>query len=271
MIDYLSQNRAAWNAKTRIHIESEFYDMASFLKGKNSLNHIELELIGNVQSKTILHLQCHFGQDTLSLGRMGASVTGVDLSDQAIENAKKKIAAQINVPAEFICCNLYDLPAHLEKKFDLVFTTYGTIGWLPDLDKWAKIVSGYLKPGGKLIFVEFHPVVWMYDNEITRIEYDYFQSEPIVETEQGTYADSKANLETVSVSWNHGMAEVLTSILQNGLEINSVGEYDYSPYNCFKKLSEQEPGKFRFNHIEKRIPMVLLNRRHEKINSSISF
>ena len=255
MTDYIHKNRDAWNKKTEFHIQSEFYDMPGFLSGNNSLKPIELKLLGDISGKTILHLQCHFGQDTLSLARMGATVTGVDLSDKAIENAKT-IAAQMQLPADFICCNLYDLPQHLNKTFDVVFTSYGTVGWLPDIDAWAKIVSQFLKPGGRFIFADFHPVVWMMDNHFTKFEYDYFNSDPILETETGTYADSNATITTETVSWNHGLAEVFTSLMQQGLEINSFEEFDYSPYNCFKDMREDEPGKFRIKHLEKRFPMM---------------
>ena len=152
--NYIEINRESWNHRTEVHLKSEFYDLEGFIKGKSSLNPIELNLLGDIAGKRILHLQCHFGQDTISLSRLGAEVTGVDFSDKAIESAKK-IADQTGSSAKFICCDIYDLPDHLDEKFDIVFTSYGTIGWLPDLDKWAKIVSNYLKPNGTFVFVEF--------------------------------------------------------------------------------------------------------------------
>src|SRR5690606_20725019 len=118
----------------------------------------------NLKDKKVLHLQCHFGQDSISLARLGASVVGVDLSDKAIEQAQH-IAQELNADARFICCDIYDLPKHLNEQFDIVFTSYGTIGWLPDLDKWASVIHHFLKPGGQFIFAEFHPVVWMFDND----------------------------------------------------------------------------------------------------------
>ena len=151
----------------------EFYDLDNFVKGKTSLNSIELDLLGDVKGKTILHLQCHFGQDTISLSRLGAEVTGIDLSDKAIQSAQQ-IAKDTHSNANFICCDIYDLPNHLDKQFDIVFTSYGTIGWLPDLDKWANIVSHYLKPNGQFVFVEFHPVVWMFDDNFEKIGYNDF-------------------------------------------------------------------------------------------------
>jgi 2-polyprenyl-3-methyl-5-hydroxy-6-metoxy-1,4-benzoquinol methylase len=159
--NYLEVNRNSWNNRVEAHLKSEFYDMEGFMKGNSSLNEIELKLLGDVKGKSILHLQCHFGQDSISLSRMGARVTGIDLSDKAIQKAEE-IAKATQTDAKFICCDLYNLPKHLDEKFDIVFTSYGTIGWLPDMDKWAKIVSQYLKPGGQFVFVEFHPVAPIY-------------------------------------------------------------------------------------------------------------
>lgn len=253
--NYIEINRQSWNNRTEAHIKSEFYDLDGFLKGKNSLNDIELNLLGSIKGKSILHLQCHFGQDTISLGRLGADVTGIDLSDQAIESAKQ-IAKDTNSRAKFICCDIYDLPNHLEEKFDIVFTSYGTIGWLPDLDRWAKIISKFLRPNGKFVFVEFHPIVWMFDDNFEHIGYSYFNSGAIVETKKGTYADKTADLTVSDVSWNHGISEVVNSLIKNGLEITSLDEFDYSPYNCFNKTVEFEPGKHRIEHLDDKIPMV---------------
>lgn len=253
--NYIEINRQSWNKRTEVHLKSAFYDLDNFLKGKSSLNDIELNLLGDIKGKSILHLQCHFGQDSISLGRLGADVTGVDLSDKSIDSAKQ-LAKQTDSNAKFICCNIYDLPEHLNQKFDIVFTTYGTIGWLPDLDRWAKIISKFLKPGGKFVFAEFHPVVWMFDDHFEKIGYNYFNSGPIAETQTGTYADRDAELTLSGVSWNHGISEVLNSLINNGLEINSFDEYDYSPYNCFENTVEFEPDKFRIKHLENKIPMV---------------
>lgn len=254
-IDYIAINRQSWNNRVETHLNSAFYDLENFISGKTSLNPIELELLGDLLGKTILHLQCHFGQDTISLSRLGAIVTGVDLSDKAIESAKK-IATETNANATFICCDIYDLEKYLDKQFDIVFTSYGTIGWLPNLDKWAQIIARFLKPEGQFIFVEFHPVVWMFDDNFENIEYRYFNSEAIVETENGTYADKQSEITQSYVMWNHGMAEVINSLIKNKLEINSMTEYDYSPYNCFNKTIEIEPQKFRIAHLENKIPMV---------------
>ncbi|MBX2939218.1 MAG: methyltransferase domain-containing protein, partial [Ferruginibacter sp.] len=131
-VSYIHINRKAWNNKTLAHLQSSFYDMDGFRAGQSSLKSIELELLGDIQGKTLLHLQCHFGQDTLSLCRMGAQVTGVDLSDRAIDTARE-LAAEMQLDARFICCDVYDLLQQTVELYDIVFTSYGTIGWLPDL------------------------------------------------------------------------------------------------------------------------------------------
>jgi SAM-dependent methyltransferase len=254
-IDYLAINKESWNSRTDAHMDSEFYNVEGFLKGNSSLNSIELNLLGDLKGKSVLHLQCHFGQDTISLQRMGANATGIDLSDKAIASAVE-LAKKTNQAAQFICCDVYDLPNHLHEQFDLVFTSYGTIGWLPDLDKWAQVISIFLKPGGKFVFAEFHPVVWMFDDQFEKVGYNYFNTGPIVETESGTYADRDAPIRQEYVCWNHGIGEVLNSLLANGLELNSFAEFDYSPYNCFKETMEFEPKKFRIKHLDNKIPMV---------------
>jgi SAM-dependent methyltransferase len=253
--NYLEINRETWNKKTDVHINSEFYNQEGFLNGNNSLNKIELDLLGDIKGKSILHLQCHFGQDTISFSRLGAKATGVDLSDNAINKARE-IAQKLNTDTQFICCDVYDLPNHLDQEFDIVFTSYGTVGWLPDLDKWAKVISTFLKPGGKFVFVDFHPVVWMFDDDFEKIGYNYFKDNPIIETVDGTYADKNAPISLKTVNWNHAISEVLTNLIENKLEINSFGEYDYSPYNCFNNTEEFEPKKYRIKHLENKIPMV---------------
>ena len=253
--NYIEINKKSWNNRTDSHLKSDFYDLDGFIAGKSSLNQIELELLGDIKGKKILHLQCHFGQDTISLSRLNAKVTGIDLSDKAINNAVE-LSKKMDSDTSFICCDIYDLPNHLNEEFDIVFTSYGTIGWLPDLDKWATIVSNFLKPSGKFVFVEFLPVVWMFDDNFEKIGYNYFNSGAITETENGTYADREAKISQEYVMWNHGISEVVNNLIKNGLEIESLNEYDYSPYNCFNQTIEFEPKKFRIKHLENKIPMV---------------
>jgi 2-polyprenyl-3-methyl-5-hydroxy-6-metoxy-1,4-benzoquinol methylase len=253
--NYKEINKQTWNNKTDVHIASDFYDVEAFLNGKSTLNEIELSLLGDLKDKKILHLQCHFGQDTLSLARMGAQVTGIDLSDKAIVRAKE-FAEKLGLDAQFICCDLYDAPKYLNETFDIVFTSYGTIGWLPDLDKWANVVTHFLKPNGKLVFADFHPVVWMFDNDFKEVFYSYFNIEPIIENEEGTYADRSSEIASKTITWNHPLSETLNALIKSGLEINSFNEHDYSPYNCFNETEEFEKGKYRIKHLGNKIPMV---------------
>ncbi|MBN8701880.1 MAG: methyltransferase domain-containing protein [Bacteroidetes bacterium] len=254
-LNYIEKNKESWNKRTGYHVKSAFYDLDGFLKGASSLNEIELKLLGDIKGKSILHLQCHFGQDSISLARLGAQVTGIDLSDIAIDTATS-LAKETQTSCKFICCNIYDLPKHLTEKFDIVFTSYGTIGWLPDLNKWAQLISTYLKLEGKFIFAEFHPVVWMFDNDFKTVQYNYFNSGAIIETEIGTYADRSAPIKQEFVTWNHSTSEVLTSLIANGLKIESFEEFDYSPHNCFTNTTEFEPKKYRITHLGNKIPMV---------------
>ena len=255
MEEYLQKNRASWNKRTAHHIDSQFYDVAGFVKGKSSLNSIELELLGDISGKSILHLQCHFGQDTLSMARMGAKVTGVDLSDISIKEARN-LSNQIGHDATFICCDVYDLPSHLSEKFDIVFTSYGVIGWLPDLIPWAKTIRQFLKPDGEFIMVEFHPFVWMFNETFESIEYSYFNRDAIVDIEKGTYAAPEAPIETENIQWNHGFAEMYHALLSNGIIVNHFQEFDYSPYDCFLKAKLVEERKFMIAGLEGKIPLV---------------
>lgn len=254
-VNYIEVNKASWNKRTAVHVDTEFYDNASFLNGKNTLNSIELALLGDLKGKSVLHLQCHFGQDTISLSRLGATAVGVDFSDKAIELARTFTANEQTV-TRFICADIYDLPNHLNEQFDLVFTSYGTIGWLPDINKWAKVVATFLKPKGKFVMAEFHPVVWMFNDDFSAIQYPYLNAEPIVETTEGTYAEKDADLQLESVTWNHGLSEVINSLITNGLSILQLNEYNYSPYDCFKGTVEVEKGKYRIAKLGDKLPMV---------------
>lgn len=253
--NYVEINKALWNERTKTHLDSEFYDVAGFKEGKSTINDIEAALLGDITGKQLLHLQCHFGQDTLSLGRMGANVTGVDLSDKAIE-AATALAKELQPDARFIQSDLYELPSVLDEQFDIVFSSYGTIGWLPDIQRWANVISHFLKPGGRFIFAEFHPVVWMFDNDLRYVQYSYFNKEAIIENEPGTYADRNAPMQLTSVSWNHGLSEVMQALINAGLTIEVFREYDYSPYNIFRDMAEVAPGHYQVKDMAGKLPLV---------------
>jgi 2-polyprenyl-3-methyl-5-hydroxy-6-metoxy-1,4-benzoquinol methylase len=253
--DYIRINKALWNKKTDFHVQSDFYDLQTFIGGKSSLNDIELALLGDLKGKSILHLQCHFGQDSISLARMGARVVGVDFSDAAINKATE-LATHLGADASFICTDVYSLGEHLTEQFDIVFTSYGTIGWLPDMKRWAEVVARFTRPGGQFVFVDFHPIVWMFDNSFSRFEYSYFNRGPIIETLSGTYADKSAEIAQEEIGWNHNLAEVMQQLTDAGMNINSFAELDYSPYNCFANTLEVAPGKYQIAGMEGKIPML---------------
>ena len=253
--NYFAANKDLWNNRTHVHKDSSFYDLPAFLAGKSSLKEIELNEIGNITGKRILHLQCHFGMDSLSLARMGAKVIGVDLSDIAVHEAKK-LNNDLGLDAEFVCCNVYDLKDHLDEKFDIVFTSYGVIGWLPDLDKWAETIAHFLKPSGFFYMAEFHPVVWMLDENFDKVKYYYHNQELIVVEAHGTYANPDADLQGKEYSWNHSISEVLNALIKRGLQLDFFNEYSYSPYPCFKNIVQGADGNWRVKSLEDKIPIV---------------
>jgi SAM-dependent methyltransferase len=254
-MNYLQENVNFWNGTVEHHLQSEMYDVENFIAGKTSLKEIELALLPSLQQKSVLHLQCHFGQDTISLQRMGALCTGIDFSPAAILQAKK-LNKVCEAAATFICSDIYTLPQIHEHSYDVVYSTYGTIGWLPDMQKWANIVYQYLKPGGTFIFAEFHPFVWMWDNDFDKITYSYFTDHPIYEVEEGSYASPKAPISAKSITWNHGMAEVISALLQTGLQLKDAQEYNYSPYNCLKGMKQIASQKFILEKFDNKLPLV---------------
>lgn len=254
-MDYLAINKQNWNDRTDVHYHSKTYDVASFIAGRNPLKSIELTLLGDIKGKKILHLQCHFGQDTIALSRLGAEVTGVDFSEKAIEKARE-LADLTQSDTRFILSDIYSLPDVLNESFDIVFTSYGTIGWLPDIQRWAAVVGNFMRPGATFVFAEFHPVVWMLSSDFKRIEYRYFTDAAIVEESATTYTDGALPQSSQSVGWNHGMAEVLQALIDQGLTIKKVEEFDYSPYDCFDNTIEIGTGKFQIKGLEGKIPMV---------------
>lgn len=255
--NYFESNKQLWNERTGVHVKSDFYNNEEFLAGKNSLNKIEISELGNVKGRSLLHLQCHFGQDTLSFARMGAKVTGVDFSDEAIKNAKE-MNDRLGLDAEFINCNVYDLKNHLDKKFDVIFTSYGVIGWLHDLNEWATLINHFLKPGGVFYIIEFHPMVWMFDDNFERIDYEYFKTEkPIEITSTTTYASSTEKLSGVTeYSWNHDLSETINSLLHAGLKIEFIHEFPHSPYNIFPDMYSEVDGYWRMKKFGEKMPLI---------------
>ncbi|WP_417290260.1 class I SAM-dependent methyltransferase [Corallibacter sp.] len=242
---YFETNKATWNEKVKAHSQSTMYDLEVFKKGKSSLMPYETKALGDVSGKSLLHLQCHFGQDTLSWSRAGAKCTGVDLSDEGIKLAKS-LNSELQLDAEFVCCNVLDTSKHVTDMFDVVFTSYGVIGWLPDLKPWGQMIAERLKPGGTFYMVEFHPIVWMFDYLDNKpvMKYGYMQDEVIYEEYEGTYADTNSKMISKEYGWNHGLSEVINALAQAGLHIEYLNEYDESPYDVLPDLIKNKSGMY---------------------------
>ncbi|MCP5103936.1 MAG: class I SAM-dependent methyltransferase, partial [bacterium] len=220
---------------------------------------IEKEELGNTAGKSLLHLQCHFGLDTLSWARLGAAVTGVDFSERSIQMARS-ISGELDIPANFICSDIYELPKVLAKTFDIVFTSYGVLLWLPDLDKWASVVSRFLKPGGTFYMVELHPFLNILDTEKDAlpltVRYPYFHSPTPEKWEaEGSYADRDAVLEYPSYEWSHSMGDIINALLSAGLQIEFLHEFPYCCYARFPFMERGEDGLWRMN-TKDQIPMM---------------
>ena len=243
--DYFDINKTTWNDKVKVHSKSEMYNLDAFKAGKSSLMAYELKALGEVKGKSLLHLQCHFGQDTLSWSRLGAKSVGVDLSDEGIKLAQE-LNEELQLNAEFVCCNVLDTSKYVSETFDIVFTSYGVIGWLPDLKPWAKMIAERLKKGGVFYIVEFHPIVWMFDylEEKPVMKYGYMQEEVIYEEYEGTYADTDSKMISKEYGWNHGLGEVITALTEAGLHIDYLNEHNESPYNVLPNLVETKSGNY---------------------------
>ncbi|WP_105167909.1 class I SAM-dependent methyltransferase [Pseudoalteromonas sp. T1lg23B] len=248
-MDYLSINKQAWNKRTQIHLESKFYDVEGFKKGQSSLNPIELEQLGNVTGKSLLHLQCHFGQDTLSWARRGAKVTGVDLSADAIMQANL-LAQSLALEANFIESDIYQFGQDNQQQFDLVFTSYGAICWLPDLIEWAKVIAKSLKVGGEFHMVEFH----MFNDLLSGMR--YFPNGQADVDQEGTYTENCDGTQSTIVTWSHSLSEVINALIGAGLNIESLNEYPYSPYECFDDLEYVQGFGYQKLYQNQQVPLL---------------
>ena len=249
MDEQLAANRDRWDELVAIDAASDYYDLEGFRAGRPSLDRIQLEQLGDVSGKSVLHLLCHIGLDTLSLARMGAvRATGMDFSEPAITFGRN-LAAELGIDATFVCCDMYDLPEHLDGRFDIVLMSYGVIGWLHDLDRWAEICASYLEPGGELHVVEFHPFAEMFDDQSSTptLRYPYFRPAEAVRTEStSAYADPDAVVQNeVAYSWPAGISEVITSVLRAGLVVDAFHEYPWCNEQLRPIFVEGDDGLWR--------------------------
>jgi SAM-dependent methyltransferase len=246
---YQQANLALWNEWAEINAKSKSYDLEGFKAGKNRLKSIELEEVGDVRGKTLLHLQCHFGLDTLSWARRGASVTGVDFSDKAIALAQA-IGQEVGLDARFIRSDLYELPNILSGQFDVVFTSYGVLCWLRDLKRWAEIIAHFLKPGGVFYIAEIHPFLYVFDDEDPaelRVKYSYFhQPEPTEWQVSGSYADREAKVnQPVDYEWTHSLGEIVSALAAAGLKIEFLHEFDRTVDRTLMCMEQDAEGWWR--------------------------
>jgi SAM-dependent methyltransferase len=245
-------NQRLWDAWTAVHAEGEFYDLAGFREGGIRLRDDEISAVGDVRGRTLLHLQCHFGIDTLSWARLGARVTGIDFSPAAIRLARE-IAADVGIEdAKFVESNIYELPERLDGEFDIVYTSRGVLGWLPDIRGWARVVAHFLAPGGTFFIKEAHPVFFAFESEGVaprelRLTYPYWEHrEPLVFDVKGSYADPTADVgEQKEHGWDHSLGEIVTALIDAGLRIESLEEHPYVEWAA-DFLVESEPGSDRF-------------------------
>jgi SAM-dependent methyltransferase len=264
MDEYMKANQELWNTWARYHVTSDFYDVAGFKAGvsrrRRGLDDLEVSLLGDVTGKSLLHLQCHFGLDTIAWARRGAVVTGVDFSEEAIA-AARKLAGEVGVAARFVYSDVYDLPANLEGQFDVVFTSHGVLGWLPDLARWGRVISHFLKPGGTFCVIEGHPFGLIFDDRRTdaelRLLYRYFNGPaPIREERDGSYAVPDAPIRSVEHIWLHTMADVIGALLRAGLRITSFEEYPFVGWAMFPWLEQREDGSWQFPGGEGKLPLM---------------
>lgn len=263
MTDYTAANRAVWNAWTNGDLASDHHQNAArFQAGELTLRAIERAEVGDVAGKTLLHLECNMGSDTLSWARLGASVTGVDLSDAAVERARA-LAAAAGISARFVCSDLYDLPAHLDEPFDIVFASYGALCWLADLPRWAEIVARYIRPGGIFYIVDMHPFTQILQPAHTdadptgrtfHVAAPYFHTATPI-SEAVPLAGPGSSSATL-YAWTYGVGEVLTALIAAGLRPAYLHEFPYAHYQRFPSLARDADGWWRWPDSANTLPLL---------------
>ncbi|MDQ1741190.1 MAG: hypothetical protein QOE53_2842 [Pseudonocardiales bacterium] len=263
MSDYRQINRANWDERAPAHAASPDYQVDRFLTDPSYLSEVvtfDVPRLGDIRGLTGVHLLCHIGTDTISLARLGARMTGLDFSPAALVEARR-IAAAAGADVEFVEAELYDAPAVLPNEgYDLVFTGVGALGWLPDIARWAQVVATLLRPGGRLFLREGHPVLWALDHSrpdgLLALEDPYFErAEPHVGEYAGTYVETEVSFTaTLSHSWNHGLAEIITALLDNGLRLIALTEHDSVPWEALPGQMERLGGEWRVSDRPWRLP-----------------
>ncbi|MYW05803.1 methyltransferase, partial [Streptomyces sp. SID3343] len=255
--DWRAVNRANWDERVPIHTAGDFYDVAGFVAGNDALRDFEVAEVGDVTGKTLLHLQCHIGLDTLSWARRGAIVTGLDFSAPAVAAAEDLAARTGVTTARFVTSDVYDAVGTLGgRTFDVVYTGLGALCWLPDIDRWARTAAALVSSGGFLYLAEFHPFADVLAADGRTVELDYFRREPTVWDEPGTYADTNAKTSSnVTVEWQHGIGDVVSALVGAGLRVEFLHEHDFSLFARFPVLEERD-GDYRFPEGQPRVPLI---------------
>jgi SAM-dependent methyltransferase len=259
---YLAANRTLWDAWTRLHERSEFYDLAGFKRGGVRLHEYEIDEVGPVEGRDLLHLQCHFGIDTLSWARLGARVTGADFSAEAVTLARA-LGIELGLDAQFVESDIYELPARLEGDFDVVYTAGGVLGWLPDIRGWADVAAHFVRPGGIFYIAEVHPVFQAFDYDGVapgelNLRYPYWEhAEPISLKVQGSYADRTADVgDLTEYGWNHSLGEIVTALAEAGLRIEFLHEFPFLDWPA-DALVKSGDGRFRLpGELDGRLPLL---------------
>jgi len=255
----MATNRGKWDESVRHHVTAPLYDVEGFLRGRSSLEAIEPGEMGPVRGRSLVHLQCHIGLDTLSWARRGAVVTGVDFSLPAVRVARR-LARRAGLTARFVRSNVYDVPRTVRETFDIVYTGKGAICWLPDIDGWAKVVAGLLSPGGRLYVLDDHPFVEVFPNEAgTRalnVRLPYFREGAVREVYDGTYATSAKMRHRVTYSWVHRVGRVLGALADAGLIVRSVREYPFTYWRRFPFMHRDRSGAWRLDRDEGIVPLM---------------
>jgi SAM-dependent methyltransferase len=238
--DKRARNREMWDDRVPAHVASDFYDIDGFRAGRTALRPFEIAEVGPVEGLDLVHLQCHFGLDTLSWARLGARVTGVDFSGPAVE-AARALAAEVGIDAEFVAADVYDAVGALGgREFDIVYTGLGALNWLPDMERWASVVDRLLRPGGLAYVPEFHPVHGIFADDDLTVEFSYWtQPEGLRFEGDGSYVETDDRFEhTESWEWIHPLSRVIGALLDRGLVLESFHEL---PYTLFRRWPFLEP------------------------------
>jgi SAM-dependent methyltransferase len=264
MSDYRAVNRASWDEGVPVHAAAAEYALARFAEDQKFVSRVvqfDLPRLGDVAGVRGVHLQCHIGTDTISLARLGARMTGLDFSAPAVAQARA-LAEQVNSDVEFVEADVYDAVERLgAAAFDLVFTGIGALCWLPDVRRWAAVVAGLLRPGGRLFMREGHPMLWALaepgPDGLLVVDYPYFETAaPTVWNEGGTYVESDATfVHNTTHEWNHGLGEIVSALLDAGMELTMLAEHDSVPWEALRGQMERlEGGEWRLAERPERLP-----------------